>query len=959
MTRVTLDGSAARQGAVPVAATPPGVASRDRPGVPVIWVLSGLPRTTVVSRLVFFGLVALFTLVSATCLMIATRWVDRPFPGFLVNERMIPGNVGRYEWTGTQAGLRYPDRIVAANGRPVRSMKELDAIIAEAPPRTPITYLVERDGRLVRVTVRTMRFTWADLVMTFGVTFLSGLLYLSLGVIVFLLKPDTRVSWVFLVMSACLGLYSITAFDVQSTHVGFIRLYLLVLALLPAALTHLSLIFPEPLAVLDRRPVVHAAPYLASASLIVPMQALYPAPAFMVPYRIVFAYLMLGAIMTVVTSLAAYLRTASVLTRQRARVVLFAAALAFAFPAVGHYLSLFQGVTIQINFLAIPIAIFPASIAYAIARHNLFDVDVYIKRTVGYGVMTALVGLTYLATQMGARTVLFRNLFGEAGETVYSVLFALMVVFLFNPVNRRITAGVDRLFFRGAFDYKQTISAVSTALTSMLDLDEIISQILRTVRKEMFVDRAGVIVLDRGSARWQAFFTGDRDGPAARADDDTIERSVIDEDDPLLRLVRRERRLVTVYDVREDPAYRAVRDACLDRATAIGATVMMPLVYQNEVTGVLILGRKKSGHFYGREDIDLLSTMADQAAVSLANAMTHQEVVRYAEDLAASLRRIQILESIKSNLAKFVPKTVQDLIEQSPEAPSFEKREADVSVVFADITGYTRLSAQMELEQVNQLVERYFGGFLDEIVKHGGDVNETAGDGLMVIFRDADPARHARAAVRAALGIQRRAREINAELHGQFEPITMHVGVNSGIAFVGATKIEGAAGTRWTYTASGPTTNVAARLAALTEGGAVVVSEGTRQRLGDGFLLEDLGPQRLKNVDDPVRAYRVLGETASATPVRTATERRHHPRRPVSWRVRVRAGEQLVVGRAENASLNGLFVAVTPPHPLLAGASYDVDLITERDRIVRCVGQARHVTDHGVGIETTEMLPPE
>jgi class 3 adenylate cyclase len=252
--------------------------------------------------------------------------------------------------------------------------------------------------------------------------------------------------------------------------------------------------------------------------------------------------------------------------------------------------------------------------------------------------------------------------------------------------------------------------------------------------------------------------------------------------------------------------------------------------------------------------------MADQAAVAIANALTHREVVEYAENLAASLRRIGILESIKSNLSKFVPKTVQDLIEESPETPSFEKRQADVSVVFADMTGYTHLSAQLELDQLNRLVEKYFGAFLDEVLQHGGDVNETAGDGLMVIFRDPDTHRHAREAVRAALGIQRRAREINAELEGQFAPITMHVGVNSGVAFVGATKIEGAAGTRWTYTASGPTTNLAARVAALAEGGAVVVSEETRRRLGEEFGVEDLGLKSLKNVAEPCRVYRLTTE---------------------------------------------------------------------------------------------------
>ncbi len=828
-----------------------------RSAVRPIWALSGLSARTITSRLVFFGLVLLFGLVSATCLVIASRWIDRTFAGFLMNERMVPGNVGRYDWTGTQTGLKYPDKVLAANGQPVTTMKDLNAILGETAPGDPITYSVQRGRRIVAVTVNTMRFTWADFVMTFGITFLSGLLYLSLGVVVFLLKPDAIVSWVFLVMAACLGLYSTTAFDIQSTHAGFIRLYLLVLTLLPAALVHLSLLFPQRLSLLDRHPYLHTAPYVVSMALIIPMQALYPHPAFMVPYRIAFAYLILGATSTVASSLIAYMKTGSVLARQRAKVVLFGAALGFPLPALGHYLSLFEGVAIQINFLAIPIAIFPASIAYAIGRHNLFDVDVYIKRAVGYGLMTALIGFAYTILQMGTRSVVFTTLFGEVGETFYPVLFALMVVFLFNPVNRKIKESVDRLFFRGAFDYKKTISAVSNALTSMLNLDQIISQILRTVRDEMFIDRAGVIVFEREAKHWQAFFAGGGDGAAAEGPAQAIRGAVLAEDDPLLRLVREEKRLITIYDVHEDPAYRAVRDACLQRAADIGATLLMPLLYHSDVRGVLAIGRKKSGHFYSREDIELLTTMADQAAVALENAATHQEVVRYAEDLATSLRRIQILENIKSNLSKFVPTTVQTLIEASPEAPLLEKREADVSVLFADITGYTRLSADMELHEVNKLVERYFGAFLDEIIRCGGDVNETVGDGLMVIFQDPDARRHAASAIQAALAIQRRTLEINDELAGHSEPIVMHVGVNSGVASVGATKIEGLAGARWTYTASGSTTNVAARLAALSEGGDVILSEETRRRIGTGLLTEDLGLRELKNVAQPMWVHRI------------------------------------------------------------------------------------------------------
>jgi class 3 adenylate cyclase len=119
--------------------------------------------------------------------------------------------------------------------------------------------------------------------------------------------------------------------------------------------------------------------------------------------------------------------------------------------------------------------------------------------------------------------------------------------------------------------------------------------------------------------------------------------------------------------------------------------------------------------------------------------------------------------------------------------------------------------------------------------------------------------------VTTALAIIGRAAEIN-EREPLGEPIVLHVAVNSGRAAVGATKIEGTAGTRWTYTASGPVTNVAARLAALAEGDAVLLGATTAERLPDSLPLENLGELTLRNVDAPVRSYRLpAGGAVAAT----------------------------------------------------------------------------------------------
>jgi class 3 adenylate cyclase/HAMP domain-containing protein len=241
------------------------------------------------------------------------------------------------------------------------------------------------------------------------------------------------------------------------------------------------------------------------------------------------------------------------------------------------------------------------------------------------------------------------------------------------------------------------------------------------------------------------------------------------------------------------------------------------------------------------------------------------ELATALQHLQASRQRLELLEQLKGELSKFVPDAVKELLERDPTATTLEKRTEEVSVLFLDIAGYTRLSEQIEPRRLNQLVQTYFSSFLEIIHARHGDVNETAGDGLMVIFQRASRARpeqgdedHAGNAVRAALAIRQRTLDLNEEYAGVFPAIQLHMGINTGPALVGATKLGAAGSQRWTFTASGPTTNVAARLAASAEGGDIVVGPETAERIQSRFVLEGLGEKSFKNVSRPLAVYRVI-----------------------------------------------------------------------------------------------------
>ncbi len=220
--------------------------------------------------------------------------------------------------------------------------------------------------------------------------------------------------------------------------------------------------------------------------------------------------------------------------------------------------------------------------------------------------------------------------------------------------------------------------------------------------------------------------------------------------------------------------------------------------------------------------------------------------------LEETLARVRLLEGIRGHLNKFVPKSVQDIIEHNPENPDLDKHERDISVLFLDIAGYTKLSETTPREKMNHLIETYFSEFLDIIMENHGDINETAGDGLMILFMDDEPKSHAKNAVSAAVGIQKRTAQINNTLRKEKDPLVVNMGINSGMAAVGSTRFSGITGDRWTYTASGPVTNIAARICGIAEKGSVLVSESTAALLDRQFAMGEPDPKILKNVSTPV-----------------------------------------------------------------------------------------------------------
>jgi class 3 adenylate cyclase len=378
--------------------------------------------------------------------------------------------------------------------------------------------------------------------------------------------------------------------------------------------------------------------------------------------------------------------------------------------------------------------------------------------------------------------------------------------------------------------------SIGETIASSLDVDQIAHLVLETNRRIIKAENGSVVLLDRDTDRFEVKASSGSQSAAA------AHRAIA-------AVVARSGKAEIVNDTRADPRFAA--------HGSVRSLIGIPLKHEEKILGAIAVSNKLSAEIFTARDEKLLATLASQAAVAIDNAHLVGELKDKNRELEAALARVELLQKIASHLSKFVPQSVQRTIEQNPEAPLLDKQPKDVSILFLDIAGYTKMSESLDQEKVGYLVERYFSSFLDDIHRNEGDINETAGDGLMILFQDPDPQKHAYQAARTALAIRDKTQQINRDLRDRYEPVLVNIGINSGMASVGSTKFEGISGTRWTYTASGPVTNVAARISAFARDGAVLVSGATASRISRGFALEDLGAQQFKNVSEPIRIFRL------------------------------------------------------------------------------------------------------
>ncbi|MEO0094956.1 MAG: tetratricopeptide repeat protein [candidate division WOR-3 bacterium] len=220
-----------------------------------------------------------------------------------------------------------------------------------------------------------------------------------------------------------------------------------------------------------------------------------------------------------------------------------------------------------------------------------------------------------------------------------------------------------------------------------------------------------------------------------------------------------------------------------------------------------------------------------------------------------TLNRLDWLKSLITSYQKYLPARVIEKIKIDPGAARIEGERRYITVLFADLSGFTALSETMDAEEIANIINDFFNRMVKIVHKYGGSVDKFLGDALMVIFgapiaHHDDPER----AVRAALEMQQEMEKFNAEKKFA-SPLSMSIGINTGPAVA----LNVGSDERMEYTVIGDTVNLAARLESISGPKEIIISQFTYEKIAEIVDAEKRPSVKVKGKKKPVVNYLVKG----------------------------------------------------------------------------------------------------
>jgi len=251
-------------------------------------------------------------------------------------------------------------------------------------------------------------------------------------------------------------------------------------------------------------------------------------------------------------------------------------------------------------------------ISYAISRFHLLDIRFVLRKGLVYSSLTIFLTTLYLLLLFVLQ--MFFHGWAGYGSLALAAGFALLAAVLFNPLRNSIQKWIDRIFYRETYDYRQMLLSFSNRISNVLDLGELAQSILDPVIKAMHVKQAALLFPNIESGNFNTRFV-----QQATKEEPSIKLRLTS-DNPIVTWLATEGKALKRELVDIIPQFKGLWEAERVAFKAPGVELLCPIRSKGNLIGILAVGEKQSDSPYSDEEVDLLMTMANEAAVAVENA---------------------------------------------------------------------------------------------------------------------------------------------------------------------------------------------------------------------------------------------------------------------------------------------------------------------------------------------------
>ena len=376
----------------------------------------------------------------------------------------------------------------------------------------------------------------------------------------------------------------------------------------------------------------------------------------------------------------------------------------------------------------------------------------------------------------------------------------------------------------------QVLVQVAKAMLQSEDLNSLLETVMDMIFKYLPVERGLIILFDeeRNPIPKLTKFLDD-----AETQDIPISRTI-------LNMVAEQQVSLMTSNALEDARLLGGKSIAIH---GIRSAMCVPLWNKQHVIGAVQVDSRIHIGRFTEEDLDLLTALANFAAVAIERAQLSE--------------KIEQERKIRSKMERYhSPAVIDEIVKGVVSTDETEIRNAEVSILFADISGFTSVSETKKPEEVAEFLSHFFSCAVESIFAYGGTLDKFIGDAVMAFFGAPIPQDdHADRAILAALMMQRLVGEWNAEREKAGLPVVrIRIGINSGPAVVGNVGTE----KRVDYTVLGSSVNIASRLeSGVAKPGQIVISKNTLERVVGSFVTESLGEFALKGLQQKMPVFSV------------------------------------------------------------------------------------------------------